>query len=341
MRSTPRPPSFPRPPALLPTVPKQREQSHTGSAENTDPKIKWILAAAISAGIMIALFLIPLMLVGSNGGGKNDGKATGAPVKGAVALSIDSGKSKAADAPQSLQAQTEPATTAPVVESPNKSSENASAEDVPIELQSVPMLLTYQPKPSVMPKSSAESSAGIPSGTKSGSEIFASGGRNPFIGEGTSAKSTVFVVDVSGSMQNPERLPRVLASMTRAIELLSFNQKFAIILFDDQAYAFPNQLAFLPASNPNKQEAYAWLNDTKGGGGTNPIPGMDIAIRLAPERIVLLSDGEFDPRCIEFIHTANARNRQPAKIDCVGLDEEVETLKEIAKQNKGIYYQAY
>jgi len=140
---------------------------------------------------------------------------------------------------------------------------------------------------------------GTSSGTKSGSEIVASGGRNPFIGEGPSAKSTVFVVDVSGGMQGPDRLSRVLASMTRAIDFLTSDKEFAIILFDDQAYAFPNQLALLSASNKNKQEAFAWLNATNGRGGTNPIPGMDIAIRLAPERIVLLSDGEFDPRCIQ------------------------------------------
>ena len=337
MRSTPKPPSFSKPPLLPPPVPKHREPVERGSVDDTDHKIKWILVAAISAGILLALVLIPLMLLSSNGGSGTAGLDAGAPVKRAAALSIDNGISKETDASQSSPAQTGAVPTAPVVDPSNDSSENASADDVPIEQQSVPMLLTYQPKPPSKPKSSA----GTSSGTKSGSEMVASGGRNPFIGEGPSSKSTVFVVDVSGSMQNPDRLPRVLASMTRAIDLLTSNQKFAIVLFDDQTYAFPNQLALLAANNRNKQEAFTWLDVTNGGGGTNPIPGMDIAIRLAPERIILLSDGEFDPRCIELISSGNKRNRQPAKIDCVGLDEEVETLKEIAKQNKGIYYQAY
>ena len=335
MRSTPKPPSVSQPPPLPPPVPKHPEQSGSNSAEDKDDRIKWILAAAITAGILIAVFLIPLMLLRSNGSGGNGGKDVGSRVKGAAALSIDNGTSKAMDAPKSLPTRPSPVKTNPVVESTNVTSGNALVDPDPTELQSVPMLLTYQPKP----PSSAKSSAGT-SGTKSGSEIVASGGRNPFIGEGPSAKSTVFVVDVSGSMQNPDRLPRVLASMTRAIELLKPNQKFAIILFDDRAYAFPNQLALLAASSKNKQEASAWLNITKGGGGTNPVPGMDIAIGLAPERIVLLSDGEFDPNCIELIRNANRQNQHPAKIDCVGLDEEVETLKEIAKQNRGIYYQA-
>ena len=336
MRSTPKPTSTSQPPPLPPPVPNHREQADLGSAEDTDKKIKWILAAAISAGILLALFLIPLLLRSSNGGGSSGGNDTGAPVKGAAALSVDNGTPKAKDTPQSLPIPASPATNEPVVDSPNENTENAAEEDEQIEPQSVPMLLTYQPKPPSRTKSSAGTS-----GTKRGSEIVASGGRNPFIGEGPSAKSTVFVVDVSGSMQNPDRLPRVLASMNRAIELLKPIQKFAIILFDDQAYAFPNQLTLLSASNKNKQEAFAWLNVTNGGGGTNPITGMDIAIGLAPERIVVLSDGEFDPYCVELIRNANSRNRQPSRIDCVGLDEEVETLKEIAKQNKGVYYQAY
>jgi hypothetical protein len=44
---------------------------------------------------------------------------------------------------------------------------------------------------------------------------------------------------------------------------------------------------------------------------------------------------------VAFIQTENHQHGKPARIDCIGLDEEVETLKEIAKQNKGIYYQAF
>ena len=152
MRSTPKPPSISKPPPLPPVIAKSRELPDT---KDTDHKIKWILAAAISAGILIALFLIPLMLLSSNGGGSADGKDDGARVKGAVALSIDNGTS---NAPQSLPAQASPATTDPVVKSPNESSEKAEQDD-PIERQSVPMLLTYQLKSPSRPKSSAGTSS--------------------------------------------------------------------------------------------------------------------------------------------------------------------------------------
>ena len=111
MRSTPKPPSVSQPPPLPPPVPKHPEQSGSNSAKDTDDRIKWILAAAITAGILTAVFLIPLMLLRSNGGGSADGKDDRARVKGAVAMSIDNGISKAMAAPESLPAQPSPVTT--------------------------------------------------------------------------------------------------------------------------------------------------------------------------------------------------------------------------------------
>jgi hypothetical protein len=68
---------------------------------------------------------------------------------------------------------------------------------------------------------------------------------------------------------------------------------------------------------------------------------MHAAILQEPERIVLLSDGEFDPYAVDQITQMNQNLRKPARIDCVGLMEQVLVLQEIARQNKGVYYQAW
>ena len=329
LKSTPNPSRLTQPPPLPPPLPKNQQPSMMDSAQDTDQKAKWILLVAIAAGIILALFFIPLILGRLNSGGSStDGEAPSAHAKSAAALSIDNDVTKAPTASPSFPNE-------PVQEPPFTSSEKMVDEES-AEQKSASMLLTYKPKPA-----SKGSIASRASGNKRGSEIEATGGRNPFLGEGTPVKSTVFVVDVSGSMQNATRLPRVLASMKRAIELMTTSQQFAVVLFDTQTYAFPNQPALLDATSKNKDAAFLWLDSTYGGGGTNPIPGMSIALGLNPERIVLLSDGEFDPYCVAFIQTENHAQGKPARIDCIGLDEEVETLKEIAKQNKGIYYQAF
>jgi len=227
----------------------------------------------------------------------------------------------------------------------NVASENGTPgvdlEESPPKTES--MLLIYEANTVRSEASTAKgnrTAASKPGGGKV-ADLAAKGSKNPFVGEGTPADSTVFVIDVSGSMQNPARLPRVVSSMKHAIEKLKPEQKFTVILFDSSFYISPKGAALLPATSTNKDNIYQWLDMAPGGGGTNPLEAMNLAIREKPERIVLLSDGEFDPYCINAITQTNQANRKPSKIDCVGLVEEVETLKEIASLNSGTYYQAH
>ncbi len=113
------------------------------------------------------------------------------------------------------------------------------------------------------------------------------------------------------------------------------------MLFDDNYHLHPVERGLLLANARNKKTICDWLDRGINGSGTNPIPAMMFAVQLKPERIVLLSDGEFDPSSAIVITRANESSPKPAAIDCVGLMEEVETLKAIARSNKGIYYQAY
>jgi Mg-chelatase subunit ChlD len=163
---------------------------------------------------------------------------------------------------------------------------------------------------------------------------------NPFVGQGKRSDSTVFVIDVSGSMMSDNRLPRVIRSLTKAIEALEQKQMFAVILFDTDYLMPPHTSGLVPATRQNKDYILQWLSAPPGGGGTDPTEAMFVAIGLKPERIVLLTDGEFDPTAAVTITLRNQSNTKPSRIDCVGLDEQVLVLQEIAKRNQGIYYQA-
>lgn len=178
-------------------------------------------------------------------------------------------------------------------------------------------------------------------GVGAGLDLGATEGLNPFVGDGKPAASTVFVIDVSSSMQGNNKLPRVMNALTRAIDQLSNKQKFCVILFDHGHYFAPGAKGLEVASPEGKRRAKLWLAQAPGGGGTMPMSAMTAAIVLNPERIVLLSDGEFDPTNVQMITVLNHQRRKPAKIDCVGLMEDVMVLREIANQNKGVYYQAW
>lgn len=179
------------------------------------------------------------------------------------------------------------------------------------------------------------------SGDGAGLDLGATKGLNPFVGDGKPATTTVFVIDVSSSMQVNDKLPRVMNALSRAIDQLSSKQKFCVILFDHGYYFAPGVTGLEVASVDSKRRAKLWLAQAPGGGGTMPIGAMTEAIGLRPERIVLLSDGEFDPTNVQMITMLNHQGKKPAKIDCVGLMEDVLVLREIANQNKGVYYQAW
>jgi hypothetical protein len=67
---------------------------------------------------------------------------------------------------------------------------------------------------------------------------------------------------------------------------------------------------------------------------------MEQAIGMDPEVIYLLSDGFFDPQYVEMITARNHMKKHPSKIHCIGLVEDNPNLREIARRNGGMYWQA-
>jgi len=193
--------------------------------------------------------------------------------------------------------------------------------------------------------SSQGSAQGNPSngdpGTSGGLDLDSTKGMNPFVGEGKPAASTVFVIDVSGSMWNSNSIPRVMNALNRAIDQLSENQTFCVLLFDENYYSAPFANGLIPGLKGNKQKIKRWLSQPPIGVGTDPMAAMSLAIGYKPERIVLLSDGEFDPNYSRIITAMNQQHGKSARIDCVGLMEDVFVLRDIADLNNGIYYQAW
>ena len=156
-------------------------------------------------------------------------------------------------------------------------------------------------------------------------------------------KSVVYVIDKSGSMSG-NNLSRVQAELIFAINALDETQKFSVVFFDGTAWPLYSQqgraatgsgpLPLLVATGGNKTLATDWIRTMRAGGGTNPFPAVMMGLGVDPEKMILLSDGEFSRM---YVHDITARNAGAASIDCIGFGETVVTLQEIAAQNKGIY----
>ena len=105
----------------------------------------------------------------------------------------------------------------------------------------------------------------------------------------------VFLLDVSGSMASPDKLPLVQTAMRGLANQLTDKDKVSIVV-----YAGAAGLVLEPTSNP--AEIRAALNQLRAGGSTAGGAGIELAYRIAEanrieggvNRVILATDGDFN-----------------------------------------------
>jgi Ca-activated chloride channel family protein len=107
----------------------------------------------------------------------------------------------------------------------------------------------------------------------------------------------VFLLDVSGSMDEPKRLPLVKQALRLLVDKLTPNDRVAIVV-----YAGASGLALPSTSGANKDQILSAIEDLKPGGSTNGAEGIQRAYKLATDnfikggvnRVILATDGDFN-----------------------------------------------
>lgn len=107
----------------------------------------------------------------------------------------------------------------------------------------------------------------------------------------------VFLLDVSGSMDEPDKLPLVKQSMSLLLDSLRPNDTVSIVV-----YAGAAGTVLEPTKVKNKAKILAALNNLQAGGSTAGAEGIELAYQLAEanfnskgvNRILLATDGDFN-----------------------------------------------
>ncbi len=107
----------------------------------------------------------------------------------------------------------------------------------------------------------------------------------------------VFLVDVSGSMSNPNKLPWVKESLKMLTEQMGTNDRVAIVV-----YAGASGLALPSTTANNKETILHALDRMRSGGSTNGGAGINLAYKVASDhfiedginRVILCTDGDFN-----------------------------------------------
>ena len=107
----------------------------------------------------------------------------------------------------------------------------------------------------------------------------------------------VFLVDVSGSMEMPDKLPLVKSALRLLVEQLREGDRVALVV-----YAGSSGLVLPPTDGAEQETILAAIERLEAGGSTNGGAGIELAYRLASEgfrpgatnRVILATDGDWN-----------------------------------------------
>jgi len=109
------------------------------------------------------------------------------------------------------------------------------------------------------------------------------------------ATETLFVVDVSGSMDGPS-IRQARTALAAALDRLRPDDRFDILEFNDTSDLFRPGFEYADAATI--EQAHAWVRGLEAGGGTMILPALERALELMSrsgssrsQRIVFVTDG--------------------------------------------------
>ena len=160
------------------------------------------------------------------------------------------------------------------------------------------------------------------------------------------SSNLVFLLDVSGSMDEPNKLPLVVMSMKLLAEQLGENDRVAIVV-----YAGASGLVLPSTNGTRKGEIISALDQLRAGGSTNGAEGLQLAYEVAKanfiqggvNRVVLATDGDFnvgisDP--LELEHFIEEKAKSGVFFNALGFgmgNLKDDRLEKMADKGNGVY----
>lgn len=159
-----------------------------------------------------------------------------------------------------------------------------------------------------------------------------------FFGTRARADSVVFVVDMSGSMAG-HRFDRAVEELIRSLNALEPSQKFYIFFYNGQTHALFDQRAnkLLSATTATRSKAVKWIKALRPDGDTFPEDAIERALKLKPQIIFFLTDGEIPDTVRETARTWNKEKRTVIHTIAFEYEGGAEMLRGIAVDSRGKY----
>jgi len=163
-----------------------------------------------------------------------------------------------------------------------------------------------------------------------------------FFGIHALGQSFVYVVDCSKSMNRPHpseaktRFRRLKLELVKSIATLKPDMKFFIIFFNRHALPMPAR-SLQPALPLNQNQYLRWAATVRAQGDTDPREALSYALRLRPDIIYFLTDGDFQHSVVQDLKKLQQKNVDIHTFAFGNRDAE-DLLKAIASANGGEYH---
>jgi Ca-activated chloride channel family protein len=119
----------------------------------------------------------------------------------------------------------------------------------------------------------------------------------PIDDRGVKGRNITLLIDVSGSMMPPERLPLIKTALRMFVDTLRDEDRVAIVV-----YAGASGLALPATPGTQRQRIHDAIENLQAGGSTNGADGLRLAYQVADQnfikgginRVILATDGDFN-----------------------------------------------
>lgn len=168
-------------------------------------------------------------------------------------------------------------------------------------------------------------------------------GGTSFFGAGGRGTRFAYIVDVSGSMSNGDRMEVAMAELKRSIAALPDFASFFVVLYSDHIREGPGQdEGFVRAMPSNIARVKRWLDEQGPMGGTEPGIAFERVLALSPpaDLIFFLTDGEIPDVIPDYLSSrngANGKKRIVIHTIAFSSDASQETLRRIARDSEGTF----
>lgn len=144
-------------------------------------------------------------------------------------------------------------------------------------------------------------------------------GEASFFGAKSRGNRFAFVVDNSGTMKQG-RMETAFMELIRSVGAMKGDQHFYVIFYSDQPYPlfYPNSADdMIPATRDNKRKLADWLTTVQLCQGGELNDAIDMAAKLSPSAVYVLSDGDIVDSRIERL--LKAAEQRPFPIHTFGM----------------------